>query len=310
MNSPLSLESSTALDASVARLLRRAVSIRVARGRTVSGIVWRDRYIVTAAEAAAGAEKVRVRSFDAAGGDGPPESAGDVLAIDLTTDVAVVALAEPLGASQPQPLEVRKELRLGERVAVVACDARGPLATWGTVLATGPAWRSRRGGDIAQRLELDVIADRRLEGALIADGSGGAAAMLVSGPRGWLGIPAVTIERVLGTVEKFGHLPRPYLGLRLQNLWLEPTAAARFGRSSARVAVIAGVEPDSPAASAHLEPGDLIDTIDGREADGVDDLTRALASAAPGTTLALGVRRGGESQSRSVTAAERPPHSP
>ncbi len=307
MKANLLQQLSTELNALFSSLLPRVVTIRVARARVLSGIIWRDRYVVTAAEAVAGAEQVRVRSFGAARAEARPESVAEVLAVDLTTDVAVIGLKQPLAEQQSHSIETRSELQLGECVAAVAGDAREPLTSWGTVCAIGPAWRSRRGGEIAQRLELDLRTDARLEGALIADSAGRAAAMLVSGPRGWLGIPALTIELVVAAVERFGHLPRPYLGLRLQNLWLEPTAAQRLGRSSSRVAVIAGVEPDSPAAVAQLEPGDLIDTIDGREADGVDALTLALATAAPGTTLTLGLRRGGQPESRTLTAVERPP---
>ncbi len=42
---------------------------------------------------------------------------------------------------------------------------------------------------------------------MVADLRGQAAALLVPGPRGWLGIPAATIERVLATLLLVGLLP-------------------------------------------------------------------------------------------------------
>jgi serine protease Do len=284
----------------------RVLTIATTRGRSSAAIAWRRPYVVAAAEAVAGAEQARLRLDTAADGT-RHEADGKLSAVDLSTDVAIVICPEVFeDASRAPALPVRDTLRLGERVAIVAADARGALAAWGSVRALGPSWRSRRGGEITQRLEFDAALDRRFEGALVADLRGQAAAMLVPGPRAWLGIPAATIERVLGTLERHGYLPRPYLGVRLQNLWLDRETLVRYRRSSSRIAVIAGVEPGSPAEAAQLEPGDLIETLDGREADGVDTLTRLLAGSSPGASLRLGLRRGGQLQDRTLTIGERP----
>ena len=305
MESMLLQQLSSESDVLVASLVPHVLSVATPRGRSSSAIAWRRPYVITAAEAVAGAERARLRWGKAAEGT-LHEADGQLAALDLATDVAVIACPQVFDEASGPALTVRDALHLGERVAIVAADARGALAAWGSVRAVGPSWRSRRGGEITQRLELDAALERRFEGALIADMRGQAAAMLVPGPRAWLGIPAETIERVLATLERHGYLPRPYLGVRLQNLWLDRQALVRYHRSSPRIAVIAGIEPGSPAEAAQLEPGDLIDTLDGREADGVDALTRWLTASAPGTSLTLGVRRGGQVQSRTLTIGERP----
>jgi serine protease Do len=306
MESILLQQISNESEALVASLMPHALMVGTDRARPRSAIAWRRPYVVTAAEAVAGAEQARLRWQRASDGAVREEECR-FAAIDLTTDVAVIACPQVFeDASRAPALTIRDALHLGERVAVVAADARGALAAWGSVRVLGPPWRSRRGGEIAQRLEVDAALDRRFEGALIADVRGQAAAMLVPGPRAWLGIPAATIERVLQTLERYGYLPRPYVGVRLQNLWLDRDTLTRYRRSSSRIAVIAGIERGSPAEAAQLEPGDLIDTLDGHEADGVDALTRLLAAAAPGSNLTFGVRRGGELQSRAVTIGERP----
>jgi S1-C subfamily serine protease len=306
MESNLLQQLSDESGALIAALVPHVLTVETERSRSRAAIAWRAPYVITAAEAIAGAARARLRWSTAADGT-PQEAEGKLVAVDLSTDVAVIACPQPFNdGSRSAALPVRDTLRLGERVALVAADARGALAAWGSVRAVGPPWRSRRGGEIAQRLELDASVDRRFEGALIADLRGQAAALLVPGPRSWLGIPAATIERVLATLERHGYLPRPYLGVRLQHLWLDRETMTRYQRSSPRIAVIAGVERGSPAAAAHLEPGDLIDTLDGHEADGVDALTRLLASAAPGTSLAVGLRRGGQRQSLTLTIGERP----
>jgi S1-C subfamily serine protease len=290
-------------EALVGSVIPSAVAITVARHRVLSGIHWRGAYVITAAEAVGGADRVRVVWPDTAG---PEDSAeGEVVASDLTTDVAVIRT----DGSRASEITTRENLRLGESVAIAGRDAHGPLVSWGVVSVAGPGWRSRRGGEIAQRIEIAARLDDRLEGALVADTAGRIAAMLVPGPRGRaLGIPASTIERVLQAIERHGYLPRPYLGVRLQTLWIDSTAATRFGRRSRRAPVVAGVEVGSPAAGAGLEPGDLIETIGGQEVDGVDGVMRALIRTPVGSSIEVGLRRGGELQTRPITVGEQPRH--
>jgi S1-C subfamily serine protease len=326
MTSSLLPQLSSELDTLIEALTPRIVAVSAARHVALSGILWRDRYVVTAAEAVAGSERVRLRwsrsasvsrSEQQGGQAGPPEppaeTVGALQAADLSTDVAVIvsetAIERATGRAGADASSAGTQpgmLRLGERVLIMAHDGRGPLVTWGTIYAAGPAWRSRRGGEIAQRLEVDALRDRRLEGALVADTQGGIAGMLVSGPRNWLAIPAATVERVLDSVARHGYLPRPYLGVRLQNLWLDAGTLGRFGRQAMRIAVVAGVDADSPAAAAQLEPGDLIDSVDGREADGVDAVTALLSATTPGKRLDIGMRRGGTLVTRTLTVGERP----
>lgn len=83
----------------------------------------------------------------------------------------------------------------------------------------------------------------------------------------------------------------PYLGIRL--------APADNGIE------VRAIEPDSPAAAAGLEAGDLITQIDGKDvtADSIRDL---MAGYAVGDQLSLTVQRGGETLDLSATLSERP----
>lgn len=290
-------------EALAASVTQRAVAIVVSRHRVLSGIHWRGGYVITAAETVAGADRVRITWPE--GTNSGQSSEGEIVASDLATDVAVISTS---GFSIPE-ITTRDSLHLGESVVIAGRDAHGPLVSWGAISVAGPGWRSRRGGEIAQRIEIAARVDDRLEGALVADTMGRVAAMLVPGPRSRaLGIPVSTIERVLQSIERHGYLPRPYLGIRLQTLWIDSEVAVRFGRHSRRAPVVAGVESGSPAIDAGLEPGDLIETIGGQEVDGVDGVMRALASASVGSSIEVRFRRGGELQTRSVTIGEQPRH--
>ena len=287
----------------------KAAAIILGRRRIFSGIRWRDNLIVTAAEAIGGAEQVDIQL------DGD-ELEARVFATDLTTDIAILrvspgatsgAAANP-GAAATSSATARL-LRVGETIAVIGRTLRGPAAIWGTVQLAGPAWNSRRGGKIDQRLELDVGFDPAFEGAAVIDTSGNVVAMAVPGPyHRVLGIPAATIETVLAKVDQFGHLPKPYIGIRLQPLWLDDDTRTKLGRKSRAIAAVGGIDAGSPAAQAHVELGDLLLTVDGEPAESVNGLARRIAGTNPGQTVALEVLRGGKPLTINVQIGERPRH--
>lgn len=66
---------------------------------------------------------------------------------------------------------------------------------------------------------------------------------------------------------------------------------------------IAGVAPDSPAATAGFKPGDVIVSIDGTKIENFSDVQR-IVSFSPGVPLAVVVDRGGTQDTLTVTPAE------
>jgi S1-C subfamily serine protease len=195
---------------------------------------------------------------------------------------------------------------VGDAIAVLGRGPRGPAAIWGSVRLVGAAWRSRRGGEIAQRLEFDVRFDPMLEGAAVIDMQGTIIAMAVPGPfRRVIGIPAATIEQIVAKVERHGHLPKPYLGVRLQPLWLDEATRTQLGRSSHAIAVVGGIDADSPAAVANLALGDLLLRVDGQSVESAEALAQQIANAA-GQTIALEVLRGGQPIVVDIKVGERP----
>ncbi len=282
----------------VQNALPKAVAVILGRRRVLSGIHWGGDLVITAAEAIGGAEHVDVRL------DGD-ELGAEVIATDLTTDVAILRAAGG-NARQTSPATA---LRVGDAIAVVGRSLRGPAAIWGNVQLVGPAWNSRRGGKIDQRIELDVGFDPSFEGGAVIDMDGNIAAMAVPGPyHRVLGIPTATIATIVAKVDEFGHLPKPYIGVRLQPLWLDDETRTRLGRKSRGIAAVGGVDAGSPAAEAHIELGDLLLALDGEPAESVNNLAQRIASTNPGQTIALEVLRGGKPLTINVRIAERPRH--
>jgi S1-C subfamily serine protease len=293
----------------VENTVAQAGAVILGRRRILSGIRWRDDLVVTAAEAIGGAERAGVR-FEGA------ELDAEVIATDLATDIAVLRIAGGLASGDGQAAGAattataghsRAPLRIGAAIVLVGRTARGPAAIWGSVQLAGPAWNSRRGGRIDQRLEFDVGFEPGFEGASVIDMDGCVAAMAVPGPyHRVLGIPAETIEAVVAKVEKAGYLPKPYIGVRLQPLWLDDDTRAKLGRTARGIAAVGGIDAGSPAADAHIELGDLLLTLDGEPAENVNALAQRIAAISPGQTIALEVLRGGKPLVVNVQVGERP----
>ncbi|HEX7157281.1 MAG TPA: serine protease, partial [Burkholderiaceae bacterium] len=220
------------------RAAASVVAVEAPKGRPLAGIVWDDDTVVTAAEALAGASGAVVRgggrTFDAA-----------LIALDLATDVALLRARTGL----PPPARADSTaLRAGQPVLLVGRDGAGedagPLARWADVQQVGPAWRSRRGGEIARTIRFSLRLDAALEGGGIFDAGGALCAMAVPAPRGRaLGIPVETLAAVASRVAQHGYLPQPYLGVRLQPVWLDDAQRAQLGRERAPAVIVTGVEP-------------------------------------------------------------------
>ena len=88
-----------------------------------------------------------------------------------------------------------------------------------------------------------------------------------------------------------GKVVRGTLGVDAQDL--SPRVAAALGIKAAKGALITNVTPDSPAAKAGLKPGDLVTRVNGKPVSDAQDLRNAQGLAPVGSTLALGVDRGG-----------------
>jgi S1-C subfamily serine protease len=68
---------------------------------------------------------------------------------------------------------------------------------------------------------------------------------------------------------------------------------------------VAGVESESPAEAAGIAPGDLLEAIDGVMIYDAEGLAAQLAQSIPGASVALRLRRGGQSQTLQVRVGER-----
>jgi serine protease Do len=259
-----------------------------------SGVVIGDGRVLTNAHVLRG-DEVAVRRRDG------EVALGRVAGRDNDLDVAVLTVdtgGAPAVAWDPAVVE---ELRPGQPVFALADPGgRGLRTTFGLVTATGRSFRGPRGRRIGGSIEHSAPLPRGSSGGPLVDAEGRLLGINTVRMEGGLllALPADAALRTRVDALARGEAPsRPRLGVALA-----PPRAARRLRAAVGLPerdglLVRGVEPDSPAASAGLESGDLLVAAGDRPLHGYDELFDALEAGGP---LTLTVVRG--TDEREVTA--------
>jgi serine protease Do len=114
---------------------------------------------------------------------------------------------------------------------------------------------------------------------------------IISGATGiGFAIPADRARRVVDDMLRFGELQPLWSGARL--LTVDPELSRRSGISVKRGALVFKIYPDSPATVAGLQEKDVIIAAGGHPVTSREDVTTALYTAAPGSSVELEVQRG------------------
>ena len=111
-------------------------------------------------------------------------------------------------------------------------------------------------------------------------------------------IPSNSAHRVADEIRTNGHVERGYLGRALTAL---PSSTP-----DASSAVVAAVEPRSPAALAGMKPGDIVVSYDGEGISEPAELVLLLTRTPIGTDVPIEIIRGGEQLTITVHVGRRP----
>jgi S1-C subfamily serine protease len=291
-----------ALSDSTAALVERTaagiVSVHGGGRWPSSGIHWRSGIIVTAEEALENDDNIKLtlpggRSVEAS-----------LVGRDPTTDVAVLRFQPDglLTAATGTPL-----LRAGDAVLAVGAHEGAPLVAFGVVALSSGPWRSSRGGTIDNLIRLDLSLSPVAEGGALIDGQGRALGMTVLGPRRRaLAIPTSTIERSVDQLLARGHVFRAYLGAGLRPLRGERQADSAATSGPGRGVLVVEVDPEGPSKRAGLLVGDVITSWNDKPIDRVRDVMHLLGPESVGSSVDLGLVRGGASAKLRVILGERP----
>ncbi|CAI8039748.1 Probable periplasmic serine endoprotease DegP-like [Geodia barretti] len=112
-------------------------------------------------------------------------------------------------------------------------------------------------------------------------------------------VPAATAKVVIDDLKAHGWVMRGWLGVHIQSV--TDDIAASLGLENAEGAIVASVQPESPAEAAGLESGDVIIAVDQLPVEDTRALTQVIAAIDAGTSATLTVWRDG--QAMEITAA-------
>ena len=265
-------------------------------------IISTDGYIATNNHVVEGADEVIVALDDGR------ELKAKVVGRDPQTDIAVIKVnAKDLPAIT---FADTNQIEVGDRVLAIGNPfGIGETVTTGIISAKGR--RPGLGLDYEDFVQTDAAINPGNSGGALVDIQGrlvGINTAILSRSGGFQGVglavPANLVSQVADSLVKNGKVVRGYLGVGAQDL--TPALADSLGLKVHRGALVADVQPGSPAAKAGLKNGDVITGVNGEKVEDANRLTFAVGAVAPGSKLELNLLRDGKTQTVTATTTERP----
>src|SRR3990167_7117396 len=232
-----------------------------------------------------------------------------VVGADKRTDVAVVKI-EATGLNAVKIGDINR-LRVGEWVMAIG----SPFGLENSVTAVIVSAKKRDTGDFLPFIQTDVAINPGNSGGPLINMRCevvGINSQIYSRSGGFQGISfAIPIDeavRVSDQLRTSGRVTRGRIGVQIDQVSKE--VAESIGLGQPRGALVRGVEPNSPAAKAGVEPGDIVLKFDGKEVDKSVDLPRLVGNTKPGNKSSMTVFRRGAQRELAITVAELDPDQP
>jgi serine protease Do len=224
-----------------------------------------------------------------------------VIGTDPRTDIAVLKVS----STKPLPfitLGNSRDVKPGEWVVAMG----NPFGLGGSVSAgiVSAVSRDIGEGPYESFIQVDAPINQGNSGGPLFTQDGKVIGMntaILSPSGGSIGIgfaiPSDMIRTVSAQLESGGKVTRGYVGVEAQTI--SPATAEAMHLKQTDGALLANVQPDSPASEAGLLPGDVIQSVNGTKVANPRDLALNVAGIQPGQEAHLTVLR--EGQSKDVT---------
>ena len=268
-------------------------------------IVTKDGYILTNNHVVDDADKVKIILQDGR------EFIAKVIGKDKASDVAVVKIdAKDLPAIT---LADSSQIEVGDVVLAVGNPfGLGQTVTMGIISATGRVALDLKYQDFIQT---DAAINPGNSGGALVDTDGrliGVNTAIYSRSGGnegiGLAIPTDLAREVMVSLVKDGKVTRGYIGVHIQPL--TAALAKQFELKSDKGALVDEVMPNSPAAKAGLQNGDVILQLNGKTIADARRLSLEVAGIAPGEKIPMRIWRDGAARTVDVLVKEMPGEGP
>ena len=262
-----------------------------------------DGYALTNSHVVSGAREIRAALAD--GRRIPAVLIGD----DPDTDLAVVRV----GATDVAhlPLADSDRVRPGQ-IAIAIGSPMGfqQTVTAGIVSGLGRSLRGQSGRSIEHIIQTDAALNPGNSGGPLLDTRGaviGVNTAIIRPAQGiCFAIASNIVQWVAGWLIKEGRVRRSFIGVAGQNVPLLRKLVLAYRLAADRGVLVSRVEPGSPAANAGVREDDIIVSLDGVATARVETLHRLLTADRIRRAAELGVLRGVEFFTLTVTPREMP----
>jgi putative serine protease PepD len=251
-------------------------------------------HIVTNEHVVDGADSISVRFWNGA------TYRATVVGSDPSTDVAVLKVDAPASVLHPLTLGDSDSLQVGQAVVAIGSPfGLEETVTSGIISALHREMTAPNNFTIADSIQTDAAINHGNSGGPLldlADRVIGMTAQIESDSGGNDGvgfaIPVNTVRSIATQLIGSGSVRHAYLGVGIA--------------STSNGVRLTEVRPGTPAASAGLQAGDVITSIDGQSVRSASELSSAIDAKKPGDRVTLTYLRSGQSHTATVTLAERP----
>jgi len=261
-------------------------------------IISADGYVLTNHHVVDGADEIKIRLSDRR------ELTAKLVGSDVQSDVALLKVD---GTGLPAlRLGDSKVLKPGQWVVAIGSPfGLDHSVTAGIVSAVGRAnpYANQR---YVPFIQTDVAINRGNSGGPLLDTRGqvvGINSQIFSNSGGYMGvsfaIPIDTAMSAVNQIRKTGRVERGQLGVAVGPV--DADTARGFDLPDTRGALVNDMPPDSPAAKAGIQRGDVIRTVNGTAINQWTDLPPIVGAMAPGSRVTLGVLREGRERDVTVT---------
>lgn len=239
----------------------------------------------------------------------------ELVGSDEQTDLAVLKVKKS-GSYPFVQFVTKSKPRVGDWVVAVGNPfGLGGTATAGIVSAISRQDPSGQSRGLVDFLQIDAAINRGNSGGPTFDIYGrviGVNSAIISPTGGSVGIgfaiPASTAKPIVDKLMRGETVERGYLGVSMGTLQDRERAALGLA-DTVKGAFVADVTAGGPADKAGIRPEDVIVSVNGRDTETGEALTRIVAGTAVGETLRIELYRGGRRQTVTARAERRPPQS-
>jgi serine protease Do len=238
--------------------------------------------------------------------------AAHVVGRDAVSDLALLKVdaKTPLPAAQWGD---STKTRVGDWVLAIGNPfGLGGTVTSGIISATA---RDIHAGPYDDFLQTDASINRGNSGGPMFNLAGqviGINTAIYSPSGGSIGIgfaiPSAAARLIVDQLRTTGKVERGWIGAHIQPV--TDDIAEAIGLDKGRGAMIASIDPASPAVQAKLQPGDVILSYDGKPVDRSRQLPRLVADTPPDKTVKLSIWRDGKTHDIDLKVAALDPNRP